>query len=67
MMAVPALTTELWPVMVAGAAFAGGMGGALWAVNARTSGQRLVPDQRLGRYNAVTPCSAGGRCRWAPG
>ncbi|WP_330461712.1 MFS transporter [Streptomyces sp. NBC_00820] len=52
MMAVPTLTTSLWAV--AGAAFAGGMGGILWTVNARTIGQRLVPDAMLGRYNSVS-------------
>ncbi|MFI5824751.1 MFS transporter [Streptomyces rishiriensis] len=52
MMAVPALTTDLWAV--AAAAFAGGMGGTLWTVNARTIGQRLVPDALLGRYTAVS-------------
>ncbi|WP_329418007.1 MFS transporter (plasmid) [Streptomyces sp. NBC_00704] len=52
MMAVPALTTDLWAV--AGAAFVGGMGGTLWTVNARTIGQRLVPDSLLGRYTAVS-------------
>ncbi|WP_432037208.1 MFS transporter [Streptomyces cucumeris] len=52
MMAVPALTGAPWAV--AAAAFAGGMGGTLWAVNARTIGQRLVPDHLLGRYTAVT-------------
>lgn len=51
MMTVPALTTSLWAV--AAAAFAGGMGGTLWTVNARTIGQRLVPDAMLGRYNAA--------------
>ncbi|MET8944519.1 MFS transporter [Streptomyces sp. NPDC004542] len=51
MMAVPGLTTDLWAV--AAAAFAGGMGGTLWTVNARTIGQRLVPDAMLGRYSAV--------------
>lgn len=52
MMAVPVLTTSLWAV--AAAAFTGGMGGTLWTVNARTIGQRLVPDAMLGRYNAVS-------------
>ncbi|GGS27844.1 MFS transporter [Streptomyces humidus] len=52
MMAVPALTTDLWAV--AAAAFVGGMGGTLWTVNARTIGQRLVPDSMLGRYTAVS-------------
>ncbi|NBE50748.1 MFS transporter [Streptomyces boluensis] len=52
MMAVPALTTSLWAVTAA--AFAGGMGGTVWTVNARTIGQRLVPDAMLGRFNGVT-------------
>lgn len=52
MMAVPALTTELWVVAVA--AFLGGMGGTLWTVNARTMAQRIVPDAMLGRYGAVS-------------
>lgn len=51
MMAVPALTTDLWAVAVA--AFLGGMGGTLWTVNARTMAQRLVPDAMLGRFGAV--------------
>ncbi|TVL93763.1 MFS transporter [Streptomyces sp. SAJ15] len=51
MMAVPAVTTELWAV--AAAAFAGGLGGTLWSVNARTISQRIVPDVMLGRCNAV--------------
>ncbi|WP_234995859.1 MFS transporter [Streptoalloteichus hindustanus] len=52
MVAVPVLTTDIRAV--AAAAFAGGMGGTLWAVNARTIGQRVVPDAMLGRYNAVS-------------
>ncbi|MEE1943024.1 MFS transporter [Streptomyces sp. TRM 70361] len=52
MMAVPACTTNLWAVTAA--AFIGGMGGTLWAVNARTISQNLVPDPMLGRYNAVS-------------
>ncbi|MFC7309279.1 MFS transporter [Streptomyces monticola] len=52
MMAVPALTTSLWAVTAA--AFAGGMGGTVWTVNARTIGQRLVPDDMLGRFNSVS-------------
>lgn len=52
MMAVPAVTTDLR--VVAAAAFAGGLGGTLWTVNARTIGQRLVPDRMLGRYNAAS-------------
>lgn len=52
MMAVPVLTTSLWAVTAA--AFAGGLGGTLWSVNSRTIGQRLVSDDMLGRYNAVS-------------
>ncbi|MEU6847313.1 MFS transporter [Streptomyces sp. NPDC046716] len=52
MMAVPAVTTDLWAVAVA--AFLGGMGGTLWTVNARTMAQRLVPDAMLGRFGAVS-------------
>ncbi|WP_216356016.1 MFS transporter [Streptomyces sp. MP131-18] len=52
MMAAPALTAR--PGVVAAAAFAGGMGGTLWSVNARTIAQRIVPDGMLGRYNAVS-------------
>jgi MFS family permease len=51
MVAAPAVTTELW--VVAAAAFAGGMGGTLWSVNARTLSQQLVPDEMMGRYNAA--------------
>ncbi|MBF6064631.1 MFS transporter [Nocardia terpenica] len=39
--------------LVACTAFAGGMGGVLWSVNARTISQSLVPDELLGRYNAA--------------
>ncbi|KIF79553.1 transporter [Streptomyces sp. 150FB] len=52
MMAVPAVTTSLWAVTAA--AFAGGMGGTLWAVNSRTMGQHIVRGGMLGRYNAVS-------------
>ncbi|MGD9483598.1 MFS transporter [Streptomyces sp. TRM70308] len=51
LVAMPALTTSLWPVMVG--AFLGGMGGMLWTVNARTVTQRLVPDEMLGRFSAT--------------
>lgn len=51
MMAVPAVTLDLWAV--AASAFAGGLGGTLWAVNARTLSQVLVPGALLGRYNAA--------------
>ncbi|MEU1620130.1 MFS transporter [Streptomyces sp. NPDC005722] len=52
MMALPALTTALWPVAVG--AFLGGMGGTLWAVNARTIAQDIVPERMMGRYSAVS-------------
>ncbi|GHC84214.1 MFS transporter [Nocardiopsis terrae] len=51
MVAAPALTTNLWIVSIA--AFMGGMGGTLWAVNTRTISQRLVPSGMLGRYNSA--------------
>ncbi|AOK32604.1 MULTISPECIES: MFS transporter [Burkholderia] len=51
MMAVPAATLDLWAV--AASAFAGGLGGTLWTVNARTISQALVPAALLGRYNAA--------------
>nr|WP_241021815.1 MFS transporter [Burkholderia sp. Ac-20353] len=51
MMVVPAVTVNLWAV--AAGAFAGGLGGTLWTVNARTLSQFLVPGALLGRYNAA--------------
>lgn len=51
MVALPALTTSIWAVAVG--AFLGGMGGTLWAVNARTITQHKVPDEMLGRYGAA--------------
>lgn len=51
MMAVPVVLPDAWAV--GAAAFAGGMGGTLWTVNARTISQRLVPDRLLGRYSAA--------------
>lgn len=51
MVAAPALTTNLWIVSIA--AFMGGMGGTLWAVNTRTISQRIVPSGMLGRYNSA--------------
>lgn len=51
MVIIPVLTTELW-VLAAGA-FLGGMGGTLWAVNARTIAQYLVEPAMMGRYSAV--------------
>ncbi|MGW3403305.1 MFS transporter [Streptomyces zhihengii] len=52
MAALPALTTQTWAV--AAGAFLGGMGGTLWTVNSRTIGQRLVPDELLGRFGAAS-------------
>ncbi|MGW7293442.1 MFS transporter [Streptomyces xiamenensis] len=51
MVALPALTTNIWAV--AAGALLGGTGGTLWAVNARTLAQRRVPDAMLGRYNSA--------------
>ncbi|MEU0935277.1 MFS transporter [Embleya sp. NPDC005971] len=51
MMAVPAVTTDLWAV--AGAAFVGGLGGTLWSVDARLIGQNLVPEHMMGRYSGA--------------
>ncbi|WP_243793754.1 MFS transporter [Saccharopolyspora gloriosae] len=51
MVAAPALTTNMW--VVAAGAFFGGMGGTLWAINARTIAQYLVPAELMGRYSAV--------------
>ncbi|MEV1026126.1 MFS transporter [Streptomyces sp. NPDC050264] len=51
MVVLPLLTAEPW--LIAAAAFAGGFGGVLWSVNARTIGQYLVPDEMRGRYSAT--------------
>ncbi|MEW1761987.1 MFS transporter [Streptomyces cyaneofuscatus] len=51
MMAVPLLTANKW--FIGAAAFAGGVGGVLWSVNARTISQHLVPDEMRGRYSAT--------------
>ncbi|MFC7309267.1 MFS transporter [Streptomyces monticola] len=51
MVAVPLLTAQPW--LIAAAAFAGGFGGVLWSVNARTISQHLVPDELRGRYAAT--------------
>jgi MFS family permease len=51
MVAVPAVTTNLWAV--ACAAFVSGLGGTLWTVNSRTVSQTLVPPDMLGRFLAV--------------
>lgn len=51
MVAVPALTTNVWAVGFA--AFLGGVGGGLWTVNARTIAQTLVSADMMGRYSAA--------------
>ncbi|GAA2362602.1 MFS transporter [Streptomyces carpaticus] len=51
MVAAPALSSNMW--VVAGGAFAGGMGGILWTVNSRTISQQLVDIGMMGRYNAA--------------
>ncbi|PWV46757.1 MFS transporter [Nocardiopsis sp. L17-MgMaSL7] len=51
MMAAPVLSSNVW--VVGAAAFLGGMGGTLWAVNTRTITQRMVTGAMLGRFSAV--------------
>jgi predicted MFS family arabinose efflux permease len=51
MVAVPAMTTNVWAI--GSAAFLGGMGGTLWTVNSRTLSQRLVPAGMMGRYSSA--------------
>jgi MFS family permease len=51
MVAAPVLSRNLW--VIAASAFAGGMGGTLWTVNARTLAQRLVPNEMMGRFWAA--------------
>lgn len=58
MVAVPAVTTNLWAVAIA--AFLGGTGGTLWTVNSRTISQHLVEAQMMGRYNAVAKLFSWG-------
>ncbi|WP_119286804.1 MFS transporter [Streptomyces sp. YIM 130001] len=50
MMAAPFLTDQVW--VIGAAAFAGGFGGILWNVNARTISQYLVPAEMRGRFSA---------------
>ncbi|MGC0415113.1 MFS transporter [Embleya sp. AB8] len=52
MMVVPAVTTNLWAVTAA--AFVGGLGGTLWAVDSRLIGQNLVPERMMGRYSGAS-------------
>ncbi|MET9845978.1 MFS transporter [Streptomyces ossamyceticus] len=51
MVAVPLFTAHVW--IIGAAAFAGGFGGVLWSVNARTISQSLVPDSMRGRFSAT--------------
>ncbi|MFI1471011.1 MFS transporter [Streptomyces wuyuanensis] len=51
MVAAPLLTSNIW--VIGAAAFAGGFGGVLWSVNARTISQYLVPDHMRGRFSAT--------------
>lgn len=51
MVAAPLLTSNIWAI--GAAAFAGGFGGVLWSVNARTISQYLVPDHMRGRFSAT--------------
>ncbi|WP_326813378.1 MFS transporter [Streptomyces scopuliridis] len=51
MVAVPALTSNVWAI--GAAAFLGGMGGTLWAVNSRSISQTLVGAEMMGRYSAA--------------
>lgn len=51
MVAVPAVTTNVWAVGFA--AFLGGVGGGLWTVNSRTISQILVSPDMMGRYSAA--------------
>ncbi|MBN6034794.1 MFS transporter [Amycolatopsis sp. 195334CR] len=51
LVAVPAVWPNAWAV--GAAAFAAGVGGTMWTVNARLLGQELVPDHLLGRFNAA--------------
>ncbi|AUA08267.1 MFS transporter [Streptomyces samsunensis] len=51
MVAVPALTSNVWAI--GAAAFLGGMGGTLWVVNSRSISQTLVGAELMGRYSAA--------------
>ncbi|MFG1708806.1 MFS transporter [Nonomuraea sp. M3C6] len=58
MVAVPALTTNVWAVGTG--AFLGGMGSALWVVNSRSISQTLVRPEMMGRYNSIARLSSWG-------
>ncbi|RNB87781.1 MFS transporter [Brevibacillus fluminis] len=51
MLAVPALTSNVW--LVGAAIFLGGFGGATWSVGVATIRQNLIPDELLGRVYAA--------------
>ncbi|MCX4390136.1 MFS transporter [Micromonospora peucetia] len=51
MVAVPALTRNVWAI--GAAAFLGGMGGTLWVVNSRSISQTMVGAELMGRYSAA--------------
>ncbi|MED4584875.1 MFS transporter [Brevibacillus choshinensis] len=51
MLAVPALTSNVW--LVGTAIFLGGFGGATWSVGVATIRQNLIPDELLGRVYAA--------------
>ncbi|MFC5002704.1 MFS transporter [Dactylosporangium cerinum] len=51
MVGVPVVTAN--PVALGVSAFLGGLGGTLWAVNARTLSQQLVPPELMGRFHAA--------------
>lgn len=46
--------TQAGAIAVAVAAFAAGLGGTMWVVNARTIYQSLVPDELQGRFHAAS-------------
>jgi len=51
MLAVPAMTANIW--LVSAAIFWGGFGGATWSVAVATIRQNLIPDELLGRVYAA--------------
>ncbi len=56
LVAVPALAphTRAGAIAVGAAAFAAGLGGTMWVVNARTIYQSLVPDELQGRFHSAS-------------
>jgi MFS family permease len=51
MLAVPALTANVWAIGVA--AVIGGIGGAMWGVVATSIRQQVVPNEMMGRVSGV--------------